>query len=75
MIYFGALRLFIPFFFFFNRDLLGVHTIVTSYDKAPLRLPQIYDLYDKSNAYLRCDLGVVWKGKSCRFGIDTSNSR
>lgn len=40
------LRLFIPFFFF-NRDLLGVYTIITSHEKAPLRLPQIYDIYDQ----------------------------
>lgn len=30
--------------------LLGVHTTTTSHDKAPLRLPQIYDIYDQSNS-------------------------
>ena len=36
-------------FLLFNRDLLGVYTIVTSHEKVPLRLPEIYDIYDQLN--------------------------
>lgn len=32
---------------FSNRDLLGVYTSTMSHDKAPLWLPQIYDIYDR----------------------------